>query len=238
MSAPAGGIVTIRFSTKWPWNPASPVIARLGGSRQWSHCFAIIGGMAYEATMFHGCRIVPLAEAMVGVAAYRDMDVWVPDLAAAIKFGQAQDRKHYDYWGAFGIPFMASEHWGDESSWWCSEVVFMLIGAGGTWMLDKDELHRVTPNDLYQCNYAKSELVLIHKPLPLLRHFIDQRGKVMFRVVLLAAIAGGGATMIVRVVRAAAPPDPQALCKDSTISYSRVRPGTCARHGGVRQWLQ
>jgi hypothetical protein len=235
---PRAGIVTIRFSTKWPWNPASPIIARLGGSRQWSHCMAIIEGTAYEATMFHGCRVVPLAEAMVGVAAYRDMDVWVADLDAAIKFGQDQDGKGYDYAGALGIPFMASENWGDDTSWWCSEHCFMLVGAGGTWLLDKAEQHRVTPDDLHQCNYPKGDLVRVPKPMPVLRHFVDQRGQVMFRVVVLAAVVGSCAGLTVRHLRAQLPPEPQALCKDLTVSYSRVRPGTCARHGGVREWLQ
>lgn len=162
-----GGIVTVRFTTKWPWNPTSPVIARLGGSRQWSHCMAIIDDEAYEATMWHGCRVVPVDVAMAGVASYRDMAVWVPDIEAAKAFGRDQDGKGYDFAGAFGIPFMASENWADDSRWWCSEETLMLLAAGGTILLDMEEHLRVTPNDLHQCPYPKGDIVFLPKPFPL-----------------------------------------------------------------------
>lgn len=32
------------------------------------------------------------------------------------------------------------------------------------------------------------------------------------------------------------PPQPMATCKDGSISRSRVRSGTCSRHGGVLKW--
>jgi hypothetical protein len=31
---------------------------------------------------------------------------------------------------------------------------------------------------------------------------------------------------------------PAALCVDGTLSYSKVRPGTCSSHGGVKTWLK
>lgn len=233
-----GGIVTIRFTTRWPWNPASPVIARLAGSRQWSHCFAIIDGTAYEAAMGQGCRVAPVAEAMVGVAAYRDMEVCVQDIEAAKAFGVAQDGKRYDYPGALGLPLMASENWGDDTSWWCSELVFMMVGAAGVWMLDRDEQHRVTPNDLHQCNYAKTDIVYLSKPLPVLRHFFDQRGQVMVRVAILTVLLLVLTGLALRRILPAAQVAYTAQCKDLTLSTSQTRPGTCSRHGGVRQWLK
>lgn len=151
--------ITIRFTTQWPWNPVSPVVARLTGSRIWSHVMTIIDGEAFEATMKHACRVVPLAEAMRGVAMYRDMFVPVSDIGEAVEFGRAQDGKPYDFAGAFGLPLLASDDWEDWRKWWCSELALMQVGMAGTWMLDPDEKTRVTPNDLHQCNYRKSELI-------------------------------------------------------------------------------
>ncbi|WP_136420391.1 hypothetical protein [Herbaspirillum sp. ST 5-3] len=150
--------VTIRFTTRWPPNVGSLVIARLSGSKQFSHTMAIIGNRAYEASMTHGCRAVDLAEAMQGIAFYQDMAVPVPDIEGAVAFGEAQHGKPYDWLGALGIPLLMSEDWADNSKWWCSELNFAQIAAGGLWLLDPDEKKRVTPNDLRQCNYQKSQI--------------------------------------------------------------------------------
>lgn len=65
----------------------------------------IIDGMAYEATMTHGCRVAPLYEAMEGVAYYQDMMIPFLDVEAMKAFGDDQNGKPYDFCGAFGIPF-------------------------------------------------------------------------------------------------------------------------------------
>lgn len=154
------GTVTIRFTSRWPYNPASLAIALLSGSRElFSHTMNIIEGRAYEASMTHGCRAVSVAEAMEGIVRWQDMQVWVPDLAASIEFGEDQDGKPYDFAGALGIPFLMSEDWRDDSKWWCSELNFAQIMAGGTFMLDPAEKGRVRPNDLRQCFYPKSALM-------------------------------------------------------------------------------
>ena len=151
----AAGIVAIRFTTRWPYNPASLVIARATGSRDWSHTMAVIDGRAYEATMGHGCRAVDLAVAMKGVARCQDMLVEVPDIEAAQAFGESQHGKPYDYAGALGLPFLASEDWQDDSRWWCSEHNFALLMAGGVNLLAPAEQKRVTPNVLFQANKQK-----------------------------------------------------------------------------------
>lgn len=152
--------VVIRFTTRWPPNPASLLIARASGAKWSSHTMAIIGGEVYEASMAHGCRArVPMVEAMKGVAMYQDMYVPVPDILAAKRFGDEQNDKPYDWAGALGLAFLASDDWGDDSSWWCSEHNFAQIAAGGLWMLDPAEKKRVTPNDLRQCNFEKSPIV-------------------------------------------------------------------------------
>lgn len=153
------GGVTIRFTSRWPYNPASLAIGVLTDSPHgFSHTIAIIGARAYEANMTHGCRAVPLVQAMAGIVRYRDMQVRVPDLDAAIAFGEAQAGKPYDFAGAFGLPLLQSDNWHDDRKWWCSEHNFALLMAGGTILLDPAEAHRVTPNDLHQCYWPKSPL--------------------------------------------------------------------------------
>ena len=151
--------ITLRFTTKWPYNVSSWIIARAAGSNQWSHVMAIVGDTAYEATMLHGCRGVPVDVAMHGVKCYQDMIVEVPDIEKSIQWAKEQIGKKYDFAGAFGIPFCASQDWNDDRKWWCSEHNFMMLGAGGLWVMDKNQYNRITPDDLYKCNYVKKQVV-------------------------------------------------------------------------------
>ena len=108
--------------------------------------------------MLHGCRVVGLEVAMHGVTYYQDMEIPITNPKEALQFGCDQKGKGYDFFGAFGIPFLASEDWNDDSKWWCSELCFAMIGAGGNWVLDKTMQKRVTPENLRMLNYSKSEI--------------------------------------------------------------------------------
>jgi len=156
-----GGYITVRLTSRWPYNPISLAVGVLSGSRQFSHAIAIIAGRAYEASMMHGCRAGAVDEMMTGVVVYRDMEVWVYDLEAARAFAEAQCGKGYDWAGAVGIPLTYSEDWADENTWWCSELVFAIVLAGGTRMFDPVVMTRVRPIDLHMCDYPKSTLVLL-----------------------------------------------------------------------------
>jgi hypothetical protein len=149
----------IRFTTHWPYDPTSLIIARLGGSKIFSHSMTIIDGTAYEATMMHNCRYCPEERAMQGVARYQDMYVEIPDIAASVRWGVEQDGKPYDFAGAFGIPFMMSEDWQDDTKWWCSEHTYAMCRAGGLTLLDPFAFRRVRPEDLRNCNYPKSLII-------------------------------------------------------------------------------
>ena len=87
------------------------------------------------------------------------MYVPVPNIDEAVKFGREQEGKKYDFAGALGLPFLASEDWSDWDKWWCSEIVFMQLGLGGTWLLDQDVTHRVTPAHLLMCNFKKTGII-------------------------------------------------------------------------------
>lgn len=160
------GYVTVRLTSRWPYNPISLAVGMLGGSHQFSHAIAIIGERAYEASMSHGCRAGGVAELMKGIVVYRDMPVWVPDLDAAIEFAEAQCNpdppaapKKYDWAGVVGIPLTYSEDWADANRWWCSELVFAILLAGGTRLFDPAVMTRVCPVDLLMADYPKSAIV-------------------------------------------------------------------------------
>jgi len=150
---------TIRFTTRWPYNIGSLLVARLAGAKLLSHCMLIVDGIAYQATMERGCTADPVGVAMEGIKQYQDMPVEVPNLWAATQWGSDQRGKGYDWAGAFGIPFLASDDWADDSRWWCSEFVFAMLMAGGLTLLDPDEKKRVTPNDLHILPFPKTALV-------------------------------------------------------------------------------
>ena len=105
--------------------------------------------------MTHGCRAGTIDEVMKGIVVYRDMHVLVPDIDAAIEFAEAQCGKGYDWAGAIGIPFTYSEDWADDSKWWCSEICFATVLAGGVRLLDPEVVRRVTPTALQMCDRPK-----------------------------------------------------------------------------------
>jgi hypothetical protein len=158
------GIVTVRLTSRWPYNPLSLAIGIAAGSRQFSHAITIIGDRAYEASMTHGCRAGTVDELMEGVAIYRDMPVWVPNIDAAQAFAEAQIGKGYDWSGAVGIPFTYSEDWSDDSCWWCSDLAFAIVLAGGTRLLDPDVMKRARPIDLHMADYPKAPIQRWRKP--------------------------------------------------------------------------
>jgi hypothetical protein len=159
------GYVTVRLTSRWPYNPLSLAIGIAAGSRQFSHAMVILGGdMAYEASITHGCRVGTEIELMEGVAVYRDMHVWVPDIVGAIAFAEAQAGKKYDWLGAIGIPMTYSEDWADDSKWWCSDLVFAIVLAGGVRLFDPDVMKRVRPIDLHMADYPKGPIVDRRRP--------------------------------------------------------------------------
>jgi hypothetical protein len=169
--APRAGYVTVRLTSRWPYNPLSLAVGIAAGSRQFSHAMAIIGERAYEASMTHGCRADTVAEVMSGIVVYRDMPVWVPDLDAAIAFAEAQCAppaparpKRYDWPGAAGIPLTYSEDWANADRWWCSELVFAILLAGGERLFDPDAMTRVRPIDLHMADHPKGPIVRTRRP--------------------------------------------------------------------------
>lgn len=152
---PRPGIVIVRLTSRWPYNPISLAVGVCSGSRQFSHSITIICDRAYEASMTHGCRAGTVDELMAGIVVYRDMHVLVPDIDAAQAFAEAQMDKGYDWAGAVGIPLTYSTDWFDDSKWWCSDLTFAIVLAGGVRLLDPDVIRRVRPVDLHMCDRPK-----------------------------------------------------------------------------------
>ena len=160
------GIVTVRLTSRWPWNPLSLAVGVCAGSRQFSHSITIIGDRAYEASMVRGCWAGTVEQLMEGIVVYRDMHVIVPDIDAARAFAEAQcappppaKPKKYDYRGAVGIPLTYSVDWADDGRWWCSDLTFAIVLAGGTRLFDPAMMKRVRPIDLHMVDYPKTELM-------------------------------------------------------------------------------
>ena len=161
---PRPGIVTVRLTSRWPYNPISLAVGVAAGSRVFSHSITIIGDRAYEASMTHGCRAGTVDQLMKGIVIYRDMQVVVPDIDAARAFAEAQVGKGYDFAGAVGIPLTYSEDWTDDSKWWCSDLTFAHLLAGGLRLFDPAVMKRVRPIDLHMADYPKGPVVRMRRP--------------------------------------------------------------------------
>jgi len=161
---PRPGIITVRLTSRWPYNPISLAVGVCAGSRQFSHSITIIGDRAYEASMTHGCRAGTVDQLMAGIVIYRDMPVVVPDIDAARAFAEAQVGKGYDFAGAVGIPLTYSEDWTDDSKWWCSDLTFAILLAGGLRLFDPAVMKRVRPIDLHMPDYPKGPVVRMRRP--------------------------------------------------------------------------
>jgi hypothetical protein len=165
------GIITIRLTSRWPYNPLSLAIGVASGSRQFSHSITIIGERAYEASMTHGCRAGTVEELMEGIVVYRDMPVLVPDIDAARAFAESQcappppyKPKRYDFAGALGIPLTYSEDWSDDDRWWCSDLTFAIVLAGRLRLFDPNVMRRVRPIDLHMVDYPKGPIIRLRRP--------------------------------------------------------------------------
>lgn len=158
------GIITVRLTSRWPYNPISLAVGVAAGSRQFSHSITIIGERAYEASMTHGCRAGPVDQLMKGIVVYQDMPVVVPDIEAARAFAEAQVGKRYDFAGAVGIPLTYSVDWTDDSKWWCSDLTFAILLAGGLRLFDPAVMKRVRPIDLHMADYPKGPIMRLRRP--------------------------------------------------------------------------
>lgn len=148
--------VTVRWTSKG--HIGSHLAGILAQSRNFNHVMLIDDGMAHEAVMYRGVHTCRLAIAMRGVVRYQEMRVFVPNLEGMHEFMRDQYGKPYDYGGAFGLPIQQAENWQDDDKWWCSEFVLAALVAGGAPILDRAQIHRVTPDSLSQVNIPKSEI--------------------------------------------------------------------------------
>lgn len=150
------GFVTVRWTSKG--HIGSHISGVLAQSRNFNHVMLLDDGMAHEAVMFRGVHTCRPGIAMRGVHRYQEMYVFVPDLEAMRTFMRDQYGKPYDYGGAFGLPIQQAENWQSDDKWWCSEFVLAALIAGGACILDPNQTHRVTPDDLGQVNIPKTEI--------------------------------------------------------------------------------
>lgn len=122
-----------------------------------SHLIVLVGDACYEATMLHGVRKVPLAEAMAGQILVKESCFFVPDPEAGIAFGEAQlcryepklpawlpnwiaipartvlkiCHNNYDFKGAFGLSLAPDRDWAEADFWFCYEFGAAWLRAAG-----------------------------------------------------------------------------------------------------------
>jgi uncharacterized protein YycO len=116
----------------------------------WSHVGIIDGAEVIEA-VWPKVRVAALADVLAAHPRWVVVDVPCPDEAAAIAAARAQIGKPYDAIGMLGLG--VNRDWQDDSRWWCSEHVAMVIKAGGLPVFRDGVMHRITPQHLWMLNY-------------------------------------------------------------------------------------
>ncbi len=149
-------IVTIRFTSKG--HLGSEIAAFVVQSGWFNHCMLIDQGMVYEAVT-SGVRYVPIRVSMQGIVRYQDMQILVPNIEALEGFARTTLGAKYDWLGAIGLPLLRSKDWQDPNRWWCSEWIAAALGAGDLWVIDPDQIEYITPNDIFQYDAPKSEII-------------------------------------------------------------------------------
>lgn len=127
--------VTILFTAR-PLNPVSWLIRwALPVSRfRWgraSHSMIKVGTDVIHATMMSGVVRQPIGEALKGQTVVGVREFSVPDLAAGMKWAEAQVGKGYDWRGAFGVALSPDRDWREDDSWFCHELVAGFLHASG-----------------------------------------------------------------------------------------------------------
>lgn len=128
-------IITVVF-TRRKWNPISWLIrwavprSRFALSLS-SHCIVVQGATAYEATMLHGVREVPLEVALEGQTIVKTTHYQVPNAHAGIAFAHNEVGASYDWGGALGMGLAPGRDWADPSSWYCYEFAAAILRAAG-----------------------------------------------------------------------------------------------------------
>lgn len=152
-------IVTARSTSKG--HLGSQLAAAVVSAGQFNHEMLLDDSLVFEAVPWYGTRLVIPAVALRGVVRYQDVYVPVPDVESMRAFGREQLGKHYDWPGAVGLPFRHADAWQNPDWWWCRELVFAMLDAGGAWHKDPAGRTRARLKGIRQTAWPKSPIILV-----------------------------------------------------------------------------
>lgn len=139
-------MVKIIFSRRH--HPGS-VLLRTGMWSRWSHCGVIEGDTVIQAAFGAGVVRTSLAEFKGMASQWAVVEFPVEEVFTAMA-AASQIGKPYDLAGAVGIA--VHRDWGEDDSWFCSELVAYALQEAGL-PLFRDGAPRITPQHLWMLNY-------------------------------------------------------------------------------------
>lgn len=117
---------------------------------KWSHVALVLDdGTAIEAT-WPKVRRVALSEILAKHSKYVIVDIPV-DYNKVVDAAMSQIGKPYDITSLFGI--LVHRSWSDTDSWFCSELVAWSFAQSGNSLFREEDVHRITPQNLWMLNY-------------------------------------------------------------------------------------
>ena len=137
-------------------NKIGSLIIRLFTWSDWSHCAVIDGDNVVESVMPDGVRVSSLSVLKASSSTWEIKTYPVKDSKVFVSYAKSQLGKKYDYLGAIGIAFRIKSE--KKHRWFCSEfLAHCALQCGSSWFED-DSLHKITPQNIYQLNFAWLEI--------------------------------------------------------------------------------
>lgn len=130
--------------------PGAALIRAVTWSK-WSHVALILDdGTAIEA-VYPRVRRVALSEILATHSKYVIVDIPNVNTDKVLSAALSQVGKPYDITSLLGI--LIHRQWTDTDSWFCSELVAWAFAKGGNSLFREDNIHRITPQNLWMLNY-------------------------------------------------------------------------------------
>ncbi len=142
------GIIVAQFVTE-KYDPESALI-RWASNGEYSHVDIVLPeGTLLGARANGGVKIRNFNYAKF--TAKSVVQVYVPDYDAAMNFAMSQIGKPYNYGAIADMIFGRDRGYDSENqpSWFCDELLYATVSAGGRWLLNEPNPLVLTPQEVY-----------------------------------------------------------------------------------------
>lgn len=130
--------------------PGAALIRAVTWSK-WSHVALILeDGTAIEA-VYPKVRRVPLETVLNSHSKWVIVDIPTDCDKEIEEAAISQIGKPYDITALLGI--LVHRQWTDLDSWFCSELLAWSFAKGGKLLFREEDIHRITPQNLWMLNY-------------------------------------------------------------------------------------